>query len=540
MDWYLVSVLVFAALLAVWVYRDRKKFERDSIFLLRRTKHGRAALTWLGTRFPRFWLVVGFFSVLTGFVVSVLGTKMLFDYLMAAIAAGSSVPNLALLLPSPTSETVFGFGYLAVPFWDWIICIALLALVHEGFHGIFTARERTRIKSIGFGLLAVIPLAFVEPDEKQLEKKGVWPQLRVFSAGSFANFLLGALSMVLMIMIATTAYAPAGVDFQTYPSTTVNVSSIQAVGGHSVTGADDIVSVLQDFGENDTLSITTQNETYYLKRAYIERQFGSGASSNLVVFLDYPAARVGIEGTIVAVDGVKTDDPKDLSLALETVGPGSSAAITVRSNGHDETFQVGTVPVPESMEPGPFTPDSGLYFFAALEHVIPGSIDFYLASGDWLMGLSGQDATGTWSYLQKRMMLWEWVSGAYPELAGTADRRMMAIESELSGRGEPGFIGILGVTPHYAIPDGLAAYTPVIGFLMGNEGSLGLLFFMVIINFGVGLVNLLPLKPLDGGKMWDIVLRRYIPKHAGTIMKVLGYLILALIIGNFIPFGMFY
>jgi hypothetical protein len=181
MDLYLASVLIFASILALWVYRDRRKFKRESILLIRRTQTGRNALIRIGTSFPRFWKAVGFVSVAVGFIVSVLGLKMLVDNLMASIAAGAAVPSLALLLPSPTAEPVFGYGYLAVPFWYWIICIALLAIVHEGFHGIFTAREKTKIKSLGFGMLAVIPLAFVEPDEKQLEKKGVWPQLRVFS-----------------------------------------------------------------------------------------------------------------------------------------------------------------------------------------------------------------------------------------------------------------------------------------------------------------------------------------------------------------------
>ena len=49
MDLYLVSVLIFAAILALWVYRDRKKFKRESIFLLRRTNRGKALLVKIGT-----------------------------------------------------------------------------------------------------------------------------------------------------------------------------------------------------------------------------------------------------------------------------------------------------------------------------------------------------------------------------------------------------------------------------------------------------------------------------------------------------------
>ena len=50
-------------------------------------------------------------------------------------------------------------------------------------------------------------------------------------------------------------------------------------------------------------------------------------------------------------------------------------------------------------------------------------------------------------------------------------------------------------------------------------------------------MNLLPVNPLDGGKMWTVVLKRYVPKHAKKIMRALGYFILALLIANFLPLG---
>ena len=531
MDWYLVSVLVFSALLAVWVYRDRKKFTRESVFLLRRTQHGKRVLEWLGTRFPRFWKVVGFVSVLVGFGVSVLGTKMLIDNLMASIASKSASPGLALVLPSPTAEPVFGYGYLAVPFWYWIICIGLLALVHEGFHGIFTAREKTRIKSMGFGLLAIIPLAFVEPDEKQLSKKGVWPQLRVFSAGSFANFILAAFSIFLMLLIANNVYNAAGVDFQTYPYAKIPIASITSVGGHAVGGTDDIVSVLQDFGENETLETDTANATYFIKRRLLDKQLSDGVPQDVMLFQDYPAARAGIEGTIVKVGDMEIDDPADLSLALEAVGPGSTADITLRSGGSLETVAVGTVEMPEA---APYSPDSAMLIFAALENVVPGSIDFYISSGGYIASLSGQDTSMTWAYLRNEIGLWQWVADTYPALSARASEKVSSLQAELSGRNEPGFIGILNVTPHYEIVASLAPFSDAFDFIQG------LLAFLFLINFGVGIVNLLPLKPLDGGKMWEIALNRYVPAYAPRIMKVLAYFILFLFIANFIPIGLLF
>ena len=93
MDWYLASVLVFIAVLAVLVYRDRHKFTRDSIFLLRRTQRGKDTVIRIGTTFPRFWKYVGFVSVVVGFIVSVLGLKMLADNIMAVSYTHLTLPT---------------------------------------------------------------------------------------------------------------------------------------------------------------------------------------------------------------------------------------------------------------------------------------------------------------------------------------------------------------------------------------------------------------------------------------------------------------
>ncbi len=531
MDLYVASVLIFVAILAFLVYRDRKNFTRESIFLLRRTKVGRETIIKIGEKFPRFWLYLGFVSVITGLLVSVLGTKMLIDNLISSIAAGLSRPGLALIVPSVTTESVMGYGYMTVPFWYYIICIALLVLVHEGFHGIFTAREKTKIKSLGLGILAIIPLAFVEPDEKQLEKKGVWPQLRVFSAGSFANFLLAGLSLVLLITMTNAVYAPAGVDFginyYAYPFAQISLNDVESIGGNSVEGIDDMASVLEEFGENDIVEISA-NGMYYLKKKYITEQLADPAAEIVLVFQDYPAAKAGLEGTIIGVDGMIIKDHVDLSIALENAGEDQTIHVTAKNGDNEEIFTLVTVKAPDTVS---YAPDSMVYFFAAAEHVIPGSIDAYQGFGEWWGGLVGMRTDLTWNYIKVKIASWEWVSDNYPGLEVTAQRNLDKWNAMLEGRNSPGFIGILNVAPHYEIAEGLVPYKGVADFTQG------LLIFLFMINLGVGIVNLLPIKPLDGGKMWDVVLKRYVPKHAKRIMKALGYLVLGLLIANFLPLG---
>ena len=188
-DLYLLSVIAFAVILALLVWKDRRNFKREGILLLRRSQFGRKFIRRTGRRFPRFWKVLGTIGVFFCFSASVYIVYFLIERLAGFIMAPASMPPLGLVLPTAAATGTIAPGVFLVPFWHWIISIAVLVLVHEGLHGVMSAMEKTRIKSLGVGILAILPLAFVEPDEKQLEKKGSWAQLRVFAAGSWANFM---------------------------------------------------------------------------------------------------------------------------------------------------------------------------------------------------------------------------------------------------------------------------------------------------------------------------------------------------------------
>lgn len=66
--------------------------------------------------------------------------------------------------------------------------------------------------------------------------------------------------------------------------------------------------------------------------------------------------------------------------------------------------------------------------------------------------------------------------------------------------------------------------------------ALHALKWTAFLNMAIGLVNLLPLGPLDGGQMVTIIGEKYAPKHAKKISKVLTTLILALFLVNLLPY----
>ena len=61
----------------------------------------------------------------------------------------------------------------------------------------------------------------------------------------------------------------------------------------------------------------------------------------------------------------------------------------------------------------------------------------------------------------------------------------------------------------------------------------GLMFWIYALNLGIGLFNLVPLGPIDGGRMFKTALERFLPKaKAYFIWKWTGLGFLALIIIN--------
>ncbi|MFB6217413.1 MAG: site-2 protease family protein, partial [Candidatus Aenigmatarchaeota archaeon] len=61
-----------------------------------------------------------------------------------------------------------------------------------------------------------------------------------------------------------------------------------------------------------------------------------------------------------------------------------------------------------------------------------------------------------------------------------------------------------------------------------------LLNWIFILNVGIGLMNLLPLKPLDGGLMVEAVTERYSPGRKEDIVRGLSSLTFALLVAIFL------
>lgn len=94
-----------------------------------------------------------------------------------------------------------------LPFFEGILALAIVMVVHEGAHAVLTRIAKIPLLSSGIVLFGVIPIgAFVEPDEKKLFRADAHKQTRVLVAGPTANLITAALSfIVLMAFFYSTA-----------------------------------------------------------------------------------------------------------------------------------------------------------------------------------------------------------------------------------------------------------------------------------------------------------------------------------------------
>jgi membrane-associated protease RseP (regulator of RpoE activity) len=197
-DLYLLSVIIFFAILGIVIYRDRKNIDFKYILLMRRTKRFRDILDRIAGKSVRFWKIVGTIAFLVCIFFLIYGTWNIMNLAYLVFTGVVQQPAVSIALPIPSQQMVVGPGFIGIPFWFWIIAVSIILIPHEAMHGIIARAEKIKLKDVGLMLLAIFPGAFVEPDEKQIKKSKLMTKLRIFSAGSFINITIGFLVLLLV------------------------------------------------------------------------------------------------------------------------------------------------------------------------------------------------------------------------------------------------------------------------------------------------------------------------------------------------------
>src|SRR3972149_3862829 len=124
-------------------------------------------------------------------------TYTIFDAFIKLFLIPEAPAVLSPVLPGvkiPGSE-------IYIPFWQGIISIFIVILVHEASHGFVSSAFKIKIRSTGIGFLGPLPLAFVEPDEEKLKKESDVVKYSIFAAGPFSNVLLALAALALLSFV---------------------------------------------------------------------------------------------------------------------------------------------------------------------------------------------------------------------------------------------------------------------------------------------------------------------------------------------------
>jgi len=240
-DVYFWSVVAFFAILAVLIYRDRKKIEfHNYVLAMRKTKRGRHFIYRVADASPRFWKALSTVAVIAAFGLMAYGIYIILLSTQLIFAEIITVPALQLILPVPQAQPVSGFGFIGVPFWFWILIVPFVLFPHEFAHGIIARVNKVRIKSVGLIQLLIFSGAFVEPDENQIKKSDLMSKLRIFSVGSIANISIALVFIILTKYLLWPSFVPTGVVI----TDVIEGSGAEAAGLRPG-------MVLQEMGENE-------------------------------------------------------------------------------------------------------------------------------------------------------------------------------------------------------------------------------------------------------------------------------------------------
>ena len=189
--------------------------------------------------------------------------------LVSSLPSVFEAPAVSIVIPGvemPGSS-------IYIPFLYGIIALATVLIVHEFSHGIQSVGEKISIKSIGLLLFAIIPGAFVEPDEDELKEAKRSSRLRVYAAGSIANITLAIIALLLVSLISSgilAFFAEDGIAIDRIVSDSPSDGVLkegmvlEAIDNHQITNSSTYLEVVSHYSPGDNVSVKTDQGSYTL------------------------------------------------------------------------------------------------------------------------------------------------------------------------------------------------------------------------------------------------------------------------------------
>ncbi len=341
----IILLVIFVAFVAHFLIKNKKNLTRDGLLYLYRTKWGMNLINKVGKKYKKTLHFLSYVSITVGYllmgVMLWLFGKIVYIYVAyPSIVQAIKIPPIMPLIPY--LPQAFNLDFLP-PFYFiyWIVILAIIAVTHEFAHGIFMRRYGINIKSTGFGFfpffLPVFLAAFVEQDEKSMEKSTRFHQMAVLSAGTFANIITAVIFAIIMFAFFALSFSPAGVQFNTYSYSFVDSNDVLTLNGVPIANPtyEKLVELSIPEGFNE---IETPEGTHIIKKEFLEIQKNNPHS--LILYDDAPAIRAELEGPIVGINDQPISNWEDFANMLEDKSPGDVIIINTLNDSEPQEYEI--------------------------------------------------------------------------------------------------------------------------------------------------------------------------------------------------------
>lgn len=338
-------MILFVLFVARFLYKNRKNLQKDGLLYLYRTKWGMNLIDKVGKKYKKTLHFLSYVSIIIGYflmggMIWLFG-KMVYLYVAYPnIVRAIKIPPIMPLVPY--LPQAFKLNFLPdFYFITWILVLAVIAITHEFSHGIFMRRYGIKVKSTGFGFFPfffpIFLAAFVEQDEKSMNKSKNFHQMAVLSAGTFANILTTVFFFIIMILFFSLSFAPSGIQFNTYSYSILNTNQINFINGIEVHNLN-YSSILDSLNETGYNEIKTSNGNYLATKDFLINQ--KADSLKIALYDDSPAIRAELKGSIIQVNGEKIKDWDDFAEIISEKSPGENITLTSLVDEEEVNYEI--------------------------------------------------------------------------------------------------------------------------------------------------------------------------------------------------------
>lgn len=377
-------MVLFLAFTSYFLIRNKKKIKKEGLLWLYHTSWGIKLIDKIGNKYKKTLKVLSWVSVTIGYalmgVMIYLFGKIVYIYAFHSdIVKAVKLPPIMPLIPY--LPQMFQLNWLP-PFYFsyWIIILAIIAISHEFFHGIFASLNGVKTKTTGFGFFPfffpIFLAAFVSLDEKVMAKKTSFQQRAVLSAGTFANILTAIIGVVLMFGFFALTHSPSGIIYDDYAYKVVPISDIELINGIPVDWENVNYSAFQN--------VSVFNEIIAKGEKYTAVKGFSSSDGLIALYYDAPAIHAGMNGPITKINGEAIISLESLSKELEKYSPYENIEVEFYNGTYqNQTIELGESPDGKSWLGITFTDKTPSGWFAKLSYTITSYKDaniFYTAN----------------------------------------------------------------------------------------------------------------------------------------------------------------